>query len=148
MKIILVCLYIVYFSINLNAIDFEAMKNIKQKSGQTKIVVSNFDTQKAKEITLKMESQTSGVVSFVGKKVKESFVSTGITSSSGAHAYQCSYYCRTDGIFDNHTNTFRMSIKANTRYEAEDKLGDIAKNHCRSMKASGKWMWSTSRKCE
>ena len=128
-------------------IDFDALeKNTKNKRS---ISMGFNDASKANN--KKFQKINNGQRKTVNKFMS-SMSSGASTTTSGSHAYQCSYHCRTDGILANSTKTFHVSIKANTRYEAEDKLKNISSKHCRSKYAEGtfgkKWMWSTSIRCE
>jgi len=131
----------------LGAIDFDALEKTNNKSQSVPMKVHDADAANAKEFKVLRNKQKEVVNKFMS-----SVASSTSAVTSGNNAYKCSYHCRTDGLLSNATDTVKITINANTQYEAEDKLRDISKKHCSSMYRNGtfgkKWMWSTSRSCE
>jgi len=130
-------------------IDFDSLEKESTKHHSVSMQVHDGDVanKKAfKSITNKQKKAVNKFLSSISSAHSQNI------ATSGSHTYQCSYHCRTDGLSSNDTDTIRINIKADTRYEAEDKLGKISKKHCRSLYAEGtfgkKWMWSTSERCE
>ena len=140
----------VFVTTSIFSIDFYALENMKHIDSNKTIEVTlkkdNISLAKAKAKAVKIRN--TGLVNVIEKFGNELSESANIhTTTSGTNTYKCSYHCRTDGIFYNSSNTYRISIKARTQYLAENKLRNIANKNCKSKKASGKWMWSTSESC-